>query len=217
VDDLEVSLDLDGDQHPDRLVGSASWGSDEETRTVTVELTRDRSTVEASTTSSFADMITRQAVPARLVQLPGVRRAVELALFDRVCDAPDPSLARVLTGSPAWLPGRPALVDNYTVRVGDEWVSYAAVNHKRTGKLDLSGGFTERARRGSLVLVTTAHGVVLVDERGDRYSWLFVIEHASRKLRFPSITDARFRGAKATIKVDGKVIDVSLPAVGSSS
>ncbi|MEO8704811.1 MAG: hypothetical protein ABI867_32465, partial [Kofleriaceae bacterium] len=212
LDALDASLDLDGDNRPDRLVGSASWGSAEETRTVFVELTRDRSTVEASTTGSFADMVTRQPVPARLVNLPEVRRAVELALFDRVCDAPDPSLARVLAGTPAWSPGRPTIVANYTVRVADEWVSYAAINHKRTRKLDLMGGFTARARRGPLALLTTAHGVVLVDD-GGRFSWLFVIEHARGKLRFPSVTAARFRGAKASIKVDGKLIDVSLPAL----
>lgn len=211
LDALEASLDLDGDQRRDRLVGSANWGSAQETRTVTVELTRDHSTIEVSTSNSFATMVGREAVPARLVGLHDARRAVELALFDRVCDAPDPSLARVLAATPAWSPGRPTLVDNYTVLVGKEWISYAAMNHKRSSKLKLTGGLTVAARRGALVLMTTAHGVVLVDEDRDRHSWVFVIESAQRKLRFPSITTAEFQGDHAVVNVDGAAIDVMLP------
>src|SRR5262245_12590219 len=209
---LDTALDLDGDQRPDRLRGSASWGSSEESRTVTVELTRDHSTIEASTSVSFTSMVGRQAVPARLLGLHDVRRAVELALFDRVCDVPDPSLARVLSGAPAWSPGRPTLVDNYTVLVGSEWVSYSAMNHRRTSKLDVTGGFTRRAQHGSLVLLTTAHGAVLVDERGERYSWLFVVETALRKFRVPSVTSAEVRGDHAVVTVDGKALVVALPA-----
>jgi hypothetical protein len=211
-DVLEESLDLDGDQRPDRLVGSATWGSGEENRTITVELTGDHSRLEASTSHAFTAMVRREAVPARLMGLPDARRAVELALFDRVCDAPDPSLARVLSVAPVWSAGRPTIVNNYTVLVGSEWVSYAAMNHKRTAKLDLAGGFTTAARKGSLALLTTAHGVVLLDERRARYSWVFVIERTQRKLRFPSVTKAEFRGDHAVATLDGNAIDVMLPA-----
>jgi hypothetical protein len=209
---LDESLDLDGDKRPDRLVGSASWGSSVEERVVRVELSRDHSTIEVETTAPFNAMVGRDPVPARLLQLPDVRRAVELVLFDRVCDVADPSLARVLSSAPTWSSGRPTLVDNYMVLVGNEWVSYGALNHKRTAKLGVTGGFTKAARRGSLVLMTTAHGVVLVDEARKRYSWVFVVEEAERKLRFRSVTKAKFQGDHAVVTVDGKAIDVLLPA-----
>lgn len=212
LETLDELLDLDGDQRPDRLVGSASWGSGEAMRVVTVELTRDHSTIEVSTSSSFDTMISREAVPARLVGLADVRRAVELALFDRVCDVPDPSLALVLAGTPAWSAGQPTLVSSYAVLVGNEWIVYAALNHRRTAKLDLTGGFRNAARQGSLVLLTTAHGAVVVDERNDRHSWVFVIESAKRKLRFPSVTKAELRGDRALITVDGVVTEARLPA-----
>jgi hypothetical protein len=211
LETLDESLDLDGDKRPDRLVGSASWGSGAATRAVTVELTRDRSTIEVSTNSAFDTMVSREAVPARLMGLPDVRRAVELALFDRVCDVPDPSLALVLAGAPAWSPGQPTLVSNYAVLVGNEWIVYAALNHKRTATLDLTGGFKDAARRGELVLLTTAHGAVVVDERNDRHSWVLVIESAKRKLRFPSVTKAELRGDRALVTVDGTVIETKLP------
>jgi hypothetical protein len=212
LETLDERVDLDGDQRPDRLVGSASWGSGAETREVTVELTRDHATIEVSTSSSFDTMVSREAVPARLQGLPDVRRAIELALFDRVCDVPDPSLALVLAGTPAWSAGQPTLVNNYTVLVGNEWISYAALNHKRTASLDLTGGFKETARQGSLVLLTTAHGAVVVDEHRDRHSWVLVIESARRKLRFPSVTKAELRGDRALVTVDGTVTEAKLPA-----
>ncbi len=209
---FDESLDLDGDQRPDRLVGSGGWGSGAATRTVTVKLTRDHSTIEVSTISSFDTMVRREAVPARLMGLPDVRRAVELALFDRVCDVPDPSLALVLAGTAAWSAGPPALVNSYAVRVGDQWIAYAALNHRRTATLDVAGGFKTAARQGDLVLLTTAHGAVVVDERHDRHSWVFVIESAEHKLRFPSVTKAELRGDRALITVDGTVTEATLPA-----
>jgi hypothetical protein len=173
---------------------------------------------------SFYSMVHTMEVPASL-RGPGRRRALELveeALFGRICDRADPSLAWLLASRKRllWIDGVPRVPASYTVRLagsrlsalvkgnvaletavfplgGDElWITYAGGVHGAAPR--------ELVREGEGVILGTAHGVIATDPRQSKHAWIYVHQdpEAKQKLRTPSILGARIHGPEVVIDVD---------------
>ena len=111
--------DIDGDGVADQLrLQTSSGGGVSSTQGV---LTRSTSGVatEISRYVSFSSMVNIHVVPSALTGADQVaaRRFVEDGLFGRICDAPDPSLLRLLDidNTLVWHEGKPMLPGRYTI------------------------------------------------------------------------------------------------------
>jgi hypothetical protein len=198
LDTLE--LDVDGDGRLDTLGVVDSGGSFSGMETVTLVMGGgERFEVEYDYDLARLRVTTR--IPSALLD-PSRRRARELiedALFGTMCPAPDPSLERLEhPDAPLqWIAGPPRLPGTYTVRAGDEWLSYIGHNHAyRMGRGPVEP--IVLAQREREVLLGTPHGVILTDRERSRHAWLYVSQ-PEHKLRFPSVLAARFQGGSAVI------------------
>ncbi len=199
-------LDVDGDGANDVILVTGGSGSGSSQRTARVELASGAA-YEAIATFPFDAMVTRVPVPAPVAAAPApVREALEDALFDRVCAAPDPSLAWLLGERDAvrWVAGPPALPENYAIYTLDEeapvWISYLGWTHR----MERRGRPLLRAvgEVGDVELLTTAHGVLLWDGAGDRHAWLYVFGGApGHKLRWESVRQVEVLGRSVEVKV----------------
>lgn len=153
-------------------------------------------------------MVAYVPVPSALVKNPDARRVIEEALFPRLCDRPDPSLAWLLDDRHRlrWQPGVPEVPDNYAVYSSHRraWIYYLGMNHGRGGEPRIL------ATRGDLVLLGTAHGVVLTNPARNRHAWIFVTEQSEAKLRIPSVQSARFDGQTAVIETLAGTVRIDL-------
>lgn len=216
---LHLSLDVDGDGVLDALTVQESHGSGSSSRQARMVLSQGKRVVEASATWDFHAMAAYNPVPPSLVADPALRQAFENALHTQVCLHADPSLERLLDpkGPLRWYPGTPVLPQNYTLYVDDPiqlralkrrgvgvssgavWLTYLGFNHSRQAT---AGPHKNRPpphvldRHGNVVLLGTAHGVVV--QKDGRFAWVYVHPGGS-KLRRPSIDGATF--AKDTVRI----------------
>jgi hypothetical protein len=194
-----VPIDLDGDGVLDTIHSVSDSGSGMSTTDVELVLSRTAKRIEVNASFSFATMVSATAVPPELLA-PGMERAlqaVEAALFGCVCKNPEPSLAWLLEKqhSLRWNAGLSSLPDNYTLRQEGEWLSYAGSTHKEIVPLATDPGT-------GYVLARTAHGVLLIDEKGSRHAWLYVARNGGgQKLRFPTVVGGRLDKNQAVIRL----------------
>jgi hypothetical protein len=204
-----LQIDLDGDGVPDTIHSVYDSGSGMSTRAVELVLSHTGKRIEVNADFSFTTMVSATAIPPELLA-PGTERAlqaVETALFGCVCQSPDPSFGWLLEKGPRslrWIAGAPSLPDNYTLRQEGEWLSYAGYTHR---------GLTRKATEPEIkrlatdpgtgyVLARTAHGVLLIDEKGSRHAWLYVTrDGAGQKLRFPTVVGGRLKDGQAIIRL----------------
>jgi hypothetical protein len=148
------------------------------------------------------------------------RELMERALFSRRCDGLDPSLASVLAGRPLWSPGRPWIADSYAVFLersprpgfdGAVWVTYGSHNHRRDGDGGTRGSLRTAARRGSLEVMTTAHGVAVFDRARHRHAWIYVTEVSPLKLRHRSVERTRLRGDHVHVDLIDQQLRIAIP------
>jgi len=217
--------DLDGDGVEDPVEHSQGGRTSDE---VTVGLSKESEprTFPVSLSLSSGAFLGFTPVPEGLRgrRHAALRRAVEDALFERICDAPDPSLQWLLDERHTlrWQPGRPKFPDTYTMysearelrayavdRWDPEsklpaavWVTYLGHNHRRDRDTlnPTLKDFRVLHAREDLRLLASAHGVVLQDVPGKRHAWIWVTA-GGVKLRFPTIASARFDGDLARIVV----------------
>lgn len=190
--------DLDGDGVPETLHSVSDSGSGMSTTDVELVLSRTGKKIEVGAEFSFTAMLSTTAVPPELLA-PGMERAlqaVEDALFGCVCEKPDPSLSWLLEKpSVRWTPGPPSLPGAYTVRKAEEWLSYAGGTHQEIVRLATDP-------RTGYVLARTAHGVLMIDEKGGRHAWLYVTsDGGGQKLRFPMVVDGRIEDGWAVVRL----------------
>jgi hypothetical protein len=195
-----LHIDLDGDGVLDTLQSVSDSGSGMSATRVELALSRTGKRIEVSAEFSFTAMLTTTEVPPELLA-PGMERAleaVEAALFGCVCKNPDPSLAWLLEKGPRslrWVEGAPSLPDVYTVRKDGRWLSYAGGTHQKIERLATDSGT-------GYVLARTAHGVLLIDEKGGRHAWLYVtLDGGGQKLRFPTVVGGRLDRGQAIIRL----------------
>jgi hypothetical protein len=194
-----ADIDLDGDGVLDTLHSVSDSGSGMSTTDVELVLSRTGKRIEVSAEFSFTAMLSATAVPPELLA-SGMERAlqaVEAALFGCVCKNPDPSLAWLLEKqhSLRWKAGLSSLPDNYTLRQEGEWLSYAGGTHQEIVPLATDPGT-------GYVLARTAHGVLLIDEKGSRHAWLYVTrDGGGQKLRFPTVVGGRLEDGRAVIRL----------------
>lgn len=239
-----VRRDLDDDGVPDRLqVKDEDSGSAFYSARVEVQLSSLPRPVRITTGQSFESFLSFTEIPKELLA-PGrraAREAVAAALFGTVCRAPDASLAWLLDGRTLrWQNGPPELPDNYMIESANltmaptragrwpeaeiqlprnpAWIGYLGVNHRRADSgSELSASFKVLAERPGQQLLGTAHGVVLVDTERNRHAWLYV-QAGGQKLRWPTLTGARFDGQRALITVElGVAMRKGLVAVDLAS
>lgn len=195
-----ADADLDGDGIVDTVHRSSDGGSGMSTTSAELVLSRTGKRIEVHSDFSFTQMVSPTDVPPELLE-PGMERAlqaVEAALFGCVCPSPDPSLSWLLqTGSRSlrWVAGPPSLPGVYTVRQEGRWLSYAGGAHGEIVRLatDPQTGY---------VLARTAHGVLLIDEKGGRHAWLYVtLDGGGQKLRFPTVAGGRLEEGRAIVRL----------------
>jgi hypothetical protein len=200
-------MDLDGDGILDTLHSVSGSGSGMSTTDVELVLSRSGKRVEVSAELSFTAMVSATPMPPDLLAA-GMERAlqaVEAALFGCVCEKPEPSFAWLLEKqhSLRWVAGPPSLPDNYTLRrmgekMGEktgEWLSYAGGTHRDIERLATDP-------RTGYVLARTAHGVLLIDEKGSRHAWLYVLrDGGGQKLRFPTVVGGRLEDGRAVVRL----------------
>lgn len=196
---IALDGDLDGDGIPDTLRSISDSGSGTSTTEVELALSRTGKRIEVDAEFSFTDMMSATAVPPELLA-PGMERAlqaVEDALFDCVCENPDPSLAWLLEKqrSIRWIAGSPTLPGAYAVRKTGEWLFYAGGTHQEIVPVATDP-------RTGYVLARTAHGVLLIDEKGGRHAWLYVApDGGGQKLRFPTVAGGRLEDGRAVMRL----------------
>ena len=223
-----LRFDLDGDGRIDPLTvtsggGSGMWGT-----TATASLSADGLRIEVVHDVSFYGFVNETVVPRALLAASKrpVREAIEDILFGTMCDGPDPSLSRLLYPQRRlqWVTGPPSMPRTYTILVRSRraisdyvrrtpdfrgprpralWRTYLGHNHDRP-----QGTFLfprELARRKTLALLATAHGVIVADYARRRHAWLY-IHPGGDKLRFPSIEAAVFDGNDARISVRPRAV-----------
>lgn len=192
-------VDLDGDGVSDTLRSDSDSGSGMSTKDVELALSRSGKRIEVGAEFSFTSMVSATAVPPELLA-PGMERAlqaVEAALFGCVCEKPDSSLAWLLEKqrSVRWIAGPPSLPGTYAVRQAGEWLFYAGGTHQEIVPLATDP-------RTGHVLARTAHGVLLIDEKGGRHAWLYVAsDGGGQKLRFPTVAGGRLEDGRAVIRL----------------
>lgn len=221
---LRFEVDVNGDGLIDVLEAKSSCGSGACGKTVQLTLAGSGVKIEAGNEFSFMSMIATDPVPKELLN-PRHRDTlawIEDALFARFCTDPDPSLAWLLASQKqlSWIEGAPQMPTHYAMRVlarrvaglpsvsnvpGETidpdravWLSYAGAVHTMN-----SYKLVELARKGSRVLLGTAHGVILTNPERSRHAWIYVYPGDGEvKLRFPSIASARLQGDTAIISIN---------------
>ena len=195
-----ADADLDGDGIVDRIERSSDGGSGMSSTSAEVVLSRTGRKIEVSAEFSFTHMANATDVPPELLE-PGMEsalQAVEAALFGCVCPEPDPSLARLLHKGPSsirWMEGPPSLPGAYTIRQGSRWITYAGGTHAEIVRVATDP-------RTGYALARTAHGVLLIDDKGSRHAWLYVtLDGGGQKLRFPTVFDGRIEGGQAVVRL----------------
>ena len=195
-----TDADLDGDGIVDKIERSSDSGSGMSSTSAELVLSRTGKKIEVLAEFSFTHMVNATTVPRELLE-PGMERAleaVEAALFDCVCEKADPSLAWQLDRGPrslGWEEGTPSLPGAYTIREGGRWLSYAGGTHGEITRLATDP-------RTGYVLARTAHGVLLIDEKGSRHAWLYVtLDGGGQKLRFPTVVGGRIEGEEAIVRL----------------
>lgn len=161
------------------------------------------------------------ATPAREQAL----RLIEEQAFDLVCDEADPSLQRLWQqqatgrGRPMplrWVDGAPVAPRWYTVRRGNQWVTYRGRFHGPHAGTE--SPWVTTVVRGGQLLIATQHGLVLAEvaqpaaassaDAGAatwpagapiRHAWLYVSDFGIGKLRHPTVTNPRFEGDLAVV------------------
>jgi len=116
-----LSRDVNGDGRADTLEASSSGGSGMSSTEVELSLSGQGEPIEVSQEVSFYRMYDVTPVPPSLL---GAHRRqalemVEEALFGRVCERADPSLAWLLASPKriVWIAGAPRMPETYTVRL----------------------------------------------------------------------------------------------------
>lgn len=197
---LEQHLDFDQDGKDDTLITTMGLGSGTGGASSTTVLTRTGHEHTVEMELSFYDMVQHIPVPIELLepQHESLRHAMEDALFERTCDAPEASLRRLLSPDAPleWVKGRPGVPDYYTVldrsASPPEWITYKGHMHEALQRADANDSYR---------LFRTNHGVVLTDAAQTKHAWLYVFPGRNRKLRFASIKSAT---------LDGHVVEITL-------
>ncbi len=224
---LRIEADLNGDGLIDVLEAQSSCGSGACSKVVKLTLAGSGIKLEAGAEFSFMSIIAIDPVPKELLN-PRHRDTlawIEDALFPRVCESPDPSLAWLLAPQKRlnWIEGSPQMPTQYAMRVlarrvaalpgvanvsretidvdGEVWLFYAGGVHTMNAyKL------VELARKGSRVLLGTAHGVILTNPERSKHAWIYVHPgNGEVKLRSPSIAGAQLHGDTAIITLNKNV------------
>ncbi len=209
---------------------TTSSGSSSSSTAVTLREPGGRS-FEAAFGTSFEQIVTRHPVPEELqgAANAGRRQVVEEAAFRTLCTHPDPSLARLLTPDERlrWLPGAPEMPENYSLYVvppapGEPyWIEYLGVNHRRLSEDAFSDRLEVIDREGTLELLRSAHGAVVVDLERKLYAWVYVFG-GGRKLRWPSVIGGKLEEGAVLLEIghpilgearEGVRIDLSSGAV----
>lgn len=228
---LHVTRDVDGDGVPDRLDAWDSSGSGGGMNAVKLTLSRTGRVLEVDDSYSFESLTGVIVAPDEAITDERIRRFLEDALSRTICDGSDPSLAWLRDPSHAlrFVPGPPRLPTSYLLfstrpsdlaRAADAefgsddakavWVSYLGSNHGRGNIHQMNQPPRVLARSAGRVLLGTAHGVILTDDKRSRHAWLYVNEEPGHKLRFPSIRRARFAGGVAVIETSSGTVRVQL-------
>lgn len=229
---LRLKVDVDADGLEDVLDVTSGSGSGFEGTSVQLTLGGSGTRLEAEEGFNFAEIVNFSPVPKELLD-PHNRAAlawIEEALFDRICEAPDPSLAWLLdpTKRLTWTDGPPKMPGFYAIRLpvsrlagslreaafagpgdvervvdpgGEVWLAYAGHTHSYPGR-DGRARPVGLAREGDRVLLGTAHGVILTDLKRSRHAWIYVFEGGGDKLRNASIAGAHFDGDTAVIRLE---------------
>ncbi|HET9228774.1 MAG TPA: hypothetical protein VFR31_18995 [Thermoanaerobaculia bacterium] len=191
-----ADADLDGDGIVDKIERSSDSGSGMSSTRADLVLSRTGKKIEVSAEFSFTHMANSTDVPPDLPEK--VLQAVEAALFGCVCPEPDPSLAWLLDKEPRsirWVEGPPSLPGAYTIQQGSRWITYAGGTHGEIARLATDP-------RTGYILARTAHGVLLIDEKGSRYVWLYItLDGGGQKLRFPTVVGGRIEGEQAVVRL----------------
>lgn len=221
---LRFEVDVNGDGLIDVLEAESSCGSGACRKGVQLTLGGSGVKFEASTEVSFMSIIAINPVPKEL-RNPSHHDTlawIEDALFPRVCASPDPSLAWLLAPQKrlSWAEGFPQMPTHYALRLlarrvvalqsatnvsgenldpdGEVWLFYAGGVHTMN-----ASKLVELARKGSRVLLGTAHGVILTNPERSKHAWIYVYPgNGESKLRFPSITGAHLQGDTAIITLN---------------
>jgi hypothetical protein len=104
----------------------------------------------------------------------------------------------------SWVAGEPSLPDAYTLRQSGEWLSYAGHTHRGLMRKATEPEIERLATDPGTgyVLARTAHGVLLIDEKGGRHAWLYVtLDGGGQKLRFPTVVGGRLEDGRAVIRL----------------
>lgn len=228
---LHVARDVDGDGVPDPLDAWDSSGSGGGATEIKLTLSRSGRVLKVEDCYSFESLSGVIVAPDAAVANQPIRRFLEDALASVICDGLDPSFAWLRDSSHAlhWISGPPRLSSNYmlfstlpadrvlakNIECGSEdatgvWLTYIGLNHGRGKDLSVGHKPDVLARRDGRVLLGTAHGVLLTNEKRSRHAWIYVNENPGHKLRFPSIKGARFDGDFAIITTSSKIVRVNL-------
>lgn len=197
-----LELDLDGDGAPDRVRVQ---------RGELVEATFTSARMKPQETSLLLEAYGGFEVAFPVLRLPRTQageqalRFVEDHAFQLICTDPDPSLRRLWQqqgtkrGRPMplqWVEGPPQAPRWYTIRRGDQWVTYRGSFHGAKGQ---APPWVARVTRGEQVLLSTQHGLVLTDEKETRHAWLYVASDGIGKLRHASVVNPRFERGLAVV------------------
>lgn len=136
-------------------------------------------------------------------------RMLEHSAFEAVCSAPDPSLQRLLTQDTSlqWWSGTPYMPDNYAVfipaagNVAAHWLEYLGFNHRRLTAERSSEELLLIDQQGTMQLLRSGHGAVVVDTGRQAYAWVYVFP-GGRELRSPSVIGGSFQGNTVILKLD---------------
>ncbi len=234
---LRLEVDVNDDGLADVLEATYSSGSGSGSTSVELTLGGGGDKLRAEETFDFSVITAVNPVPKELFD-PRHHAGlawIEEALFPRICESPDPSLAWLLdkTKRLTWIEGPPEMPGFYAIRlparrlVGsvlaklkdaegpvdpDEevWISYAGHVHAYPDREGRAKPVL-LAQEGDRVLLGTAHGVILTNSSRSKHAWIFVSEGGD-KLRNPSIAGARLRGDTAIVTLLKPLFDSDSPS-----
>jgi hypothetical protein len=197
-----LSIDLDGDPVPDEVRVTD--------RTVEVRRSKPRSTTTLSLDWELGGGL---AVSLPRLPLQGARhreealRFIEDSIFFLTCDAPEPSLRRLLQQREkrtplTWIAGPPQPPFSYVVREHGAWLLYRSYCWKPDGRDPFGPNeLEEAALDGNLVVLKTCHGVLLNDLEHHRFAWLYLLDQPIEKLRHASIGAVSIANGIVTIQL----------------